>query len=204
MSKPITNAPAREPLLILASASLRRFDLLRQIGVEPAVIEPAQIDEMPNRGELPRNLAARLAVEKARVIKSHHSGNVILAADTVVGCGRRILSKAETVNEARKFLTLLSGRRHRVYGGICVVNSQGEMKSRLVITTVSFKRLTPSELDAYLAGQEWQGKAGAYAIQGTAAAFVRQINGSYSNVVGLPLFETAALLNNAGISVVRV
>ncbi len=203
MSDQHSNKNTQSQRFILASASPRRLELLRQIGIEPDAVEPADIDEKPSRGELPRDLAKRLAIEKAQAIHERHSDDLILAADTVVGCGRRILSKAESEDEARKFLTLLSGRRHRVYGGICLVDDQGNMKTRLVITSVSFKRLTPAEIKAYLACREWQGKAGAYAIQGRAAAFVRQINGSYSNVVGLPLFETATLLKSARIAVLQ-
>ncbi len=186
------------PDFILASASPRRVDLLRQIGIVPDHIIPADIDETSLKSELPRALVKRLAMSKARVVAEEHPDAFILAADTVVACGRRILPKAETPDEARAFLKLLSGRRHRVIGGIAIHAPEGEMRQRIVETTVSFKRLSAKELDAYLASGEWQDKAGAYAIQGLAAKFVRQINGSYSNVVGLPLFETSQLLAGLG------
>jgi septum formation protein len=142
--------------------------------------------------------AERLAAEKARLVAQRHPGAFVLGADTVVGCGRRILPKAETLAEARHCLTLLSGRRHRVHGGIALMTPAGKLVQRRVITAVAMKRLSPQELEAYLASEEWHGKAGGYAIQGRAACFVREIVGSYSNVVGLPLFETAALLQGQG------
>ncbi|MBI2235369.1 MAG: septum formation protein Maf [Magnetospirillum sp.] len=183
---------------MLASASPRRLDLLRQIGVEPAAVEPAEIDETPTKGELPAPHAERLAVEKAAAVAARHPGLFILGADTVVACGRRILPKAEDARTARRCLELLSGRRHHVLGGVCLVTPEGRTVSRLVDTTVTFKRLSAAEIDAYLSGGEWRGKAGGYAIQGRAAVFVRQVNGSYSNIVGLPLYETAALLQGRG------
>jgi len=184
--------------LILASASPRRLDLLRQIGIEPAGVRPADVDETPRARELPRDVAARLAQAKAQLIADQNPDSFIVGADTVVACGRRILGKAETLDEARAFLKLLSGRRHTVIGGVCVCTPDGRSGTRVVETTVTFKRLTSSEIDAYLATDEWQGKAGAYAIQGRAALFVKFLRGSYSNVVGLPLFETAALLRGYG------
>lgn len=192
---------AARPDLVLASASPRRLDLLRQIAIEPADVDPADVDEAPRRGELPAPHAARLAEEKARLVAGRHPGCVVLAADTVVACGRRILPKAETEQEARLCLTLLSGRRHRVHGGVCVVMPDGQTRTRLVTTLVTFKRLEPREIDVYLKSDEWRGKAGGYAIQGRAAAFVRALSGSYSNVVGLPLFETSAVLTGLGWSV---
>ncbi|MBP5855832.1 septum formation protein Maf [Marivibrio halodurans] len=188
------------PRLLLASASPRRLDLLRQIGIEPAGIVPAEIDETPGRDELPRALAARLAAGKAAVVSGGVGGDaVILAADTVVAVGRRALPKAEDEATARACLAFLSGRRHRVHGGITAIGPDGTARHRLVETAVAFKRLTRAEIDRYIESGDWHGKAGGYAIQGRAAAFVRQVNGSYSNVVGLGLFETANLLESFGI-----
>ncbi len=185
-------------ILVLASASPRRLDLLRQIGIVPDRVDPADIDETPARDELPPGHVVRLAEAKARVVQSRHPGAYILAADTVVACGRRILPKPEDQATARSCLTLLSGRRHRVYGGIAVITPEGEITIRRVVSQVAFKRLSDSELDAYLASGEWRGKAGGYAIQGGAAALIPWIAGSYTNVVGLPLFETAQLLAGRG------
>ena len=184
--------------LVLASASPRRLELLRQIGLEPTVIQPASIDETPARGELPRAYAERMAREKAEAVAPDHPDAFILAADTVVACGRRILPKAEDERTARRCLNLLSGRRHKVVGGMCLVDASGKLHMRLVETQVRFKRLARQEIDAYLAGGEWDGKAGGYAIQGTAARYVAFVGGSYSNVVGLPLFELSQLLTGAG------
>lgn len=185
------------PPLVLASASPRRLDLLRQVGREPAEIDPADIDESPLARELPRAYALRMAAAKLAAVVPRHRDAVVLAADSVVVLGRRILPKAETVDEARACLGLLSGRRHRVLGGLAVASPDGRVRSRLVETIVRFKRLETAEIDAYLEGGEWQGKAGGYAIQGRAAAFVAFLSGSYSNVVGLPLFETEQLLKAA-------
>ena len=186
--------PSPVAMLILASTSPRRLDLLRQIDVEPDLVVPADLDESALKGELPRAHARRLAAAKAGLVAARHAGAFVLGADTVVACGRRMLGKAESRSQARRFLALLSGRRHRVYGGVCLIGPDGRSIERVVETTVTFKRLSDSEIDAYLHADEWHGKAGAYAIQGRAAAFVRRINGSYSNVVGLPLFETWAML----------
>ena len=191
-------APVRSPSLILASASPRRLDLLRQVGIVPDTVDPAELDETPKPGELPAPHALRLAAEKARVVAMRHPGAYVLAADTVVACGRRILPKAEDAATARRCLELLSGRRHRVHGGLALVTPAGRLATRRVETFVIFKRLAADEIARYVAGGEWRGKAGGYAIQGRAALFVRQIGGSYSNVVGLPLFETAALLAGQG------
>jgi septum formation protein len=185
------------PPLVLASASPRRLDLLRQMGIEPAAIDPPDTDETPRRGEAPRAYAERMARAKLDVVALRHPEALVLAADSVVAVGRRILPKAETKDQARDCLTLLSGRRHKVVGGLALAVPGGKVRARLVETVVRFKRLEPSEIDAYLASGEWQGKAGGYAIQGRAAAFVAFISGSYSNVVGLPLFETVALLRSA-------
>jgi septum formation protein len=184
--------------LVLASASPRRLDLLRQIGIVPDQVDPADLDETPLKGELPAAHVVRLAAAKARTVAPRHPGAFILAADTVVACGRRILPKAEDAATARACLTLLSGRRHRVYGGVALITPSGAMAIRRVISRVAFKRLSAPELEAYLASGEWQGKAGGYAIQGRAAALIPWMLGSYSNVVGLPLYETAQLLAGRG------
>ncbi len=184
--------------LILASASPRRRDLLAQIGITPAAVDPAEIDETPRRNEVPPQLALRLARAKAELVAERHPGTLVLAADTVVALGRRALPKTETPVQAAGCLERLSGRRHRVLTGVALVAANGRRVSRLVITTVAFKRLTAVEIAAYLLSNEWQGKAGGYAIQGLAGAFALRINGSYSNVVGLPLAETVALLAGLG------
>lgn len=184
--------------LILASASPRRFDLLAQIGVSVTAVDPADLDETPLPRELPGPYAARLARAKVETVAARHPGCFVLAADTVVACGRRILPKAEDEATARRCLALLSGRRHRVLGGVCVIAPNGRVVERLVTSIVSVKRLTEGEIRDYLASGEWRGKAGGYAIQGRAAIFVRALSGSYSNVVGLPLFETHALLSGLG------
>lgn len=183
---------------MLASASPRRLDLLAQIGVTPARVDPADLDETPLPRELPEHHARRVAAEKAAAVAARQPGALVLAADTVVACGRRILPKAEDAATARECLTLLSGRRHRVFGGVCLITPDGRRLERTVRTDVTFKCLSAMEIDAYLAAGEWDGKAGGYAIQGRAAAFIRWIGGSYSNVVGLPLHETAGLLTGVG------
>ncbi|MGB0747946.1 MAG: Maf family protein [Magnetospiraceae bacterium] len=183
---------------ILASASPRRRDLLAQIGLTPDRILPADLDETMLLRELPRQLAARLAAEKCAAIALHHPEAYVLAADTVVAVGRRVLEKAEDARMAAGFLRMLSGRRHRVFGGIHVQAPDGRQAHRVVTTVVQFKRLSAREIQDYLDHGEWQDKAGAYAIQGRAAAFVTAINGSYTNVVGLSLPETEALLRGLG------
>ncbi|MBP2310153.1 septum formation protein Maf [Azospirillum melinis] len=193
--------PSKAPRLVLASASPRRLDLLRQIGIVPDAVDPADLDETPLRDELPPQHALRLAAEKASCVAARHPDSWILAADTVVACGRRILPKAEREEEARRCLSLLSGRRHRVIGGIVLLVPGGDGPrriDRLVRTDVTFKVLDRSETDAYIASGEWKGKAGGYAIQGRAGALVRWIGGSYSNVVGLSLHEVAGMLHGAG------
>ena len=165
----------------------------------PAAVDPADTDETPHKGELPLAYARRIASEKAAIVSARHPGCVVLAADTVVAVGRRILPKAETGDEARSCLTLLSGRRHRVHTAVSVIDAAGEARHRISTSILTFKRLSASEIAAYLAGGEWQGKAGGYAIQGAAEAFVRQLSGSHSGVMGLPLFETRALLISAGL-----
>ncbi|MBM3507520.1 MAG: septum formation protein Maf [Alphaproteobacteria bacterium] len=184
------------PALVLASASPRRIELLRQIGIEPDRVEHPAVDETPAKGELPPALALRLGIAKAEAVAARFPDDVVLGADTTVAVGRRNLPKADDEPTARRCLDLLSGRRHRVHTGIAVVFG-GATRSRLVTTIVVVKRVTPAEVDAYLASGEWRGKAGGYAIQGRFAALVKGIHGSYSNVVGLPLAETAALLGTA-------
>lgn len=184
--------------LILASASPRRLALLRQIGIEPDAVEPAELDETPLPNELPVAHAQRLADAKAEAVARHHPEAFVLAADTVVAVGRRILPKTEDEPTARRCLELLSGRRHRVEGGIVLRAPDGRIARRLSTTRVAFKRLSEREVAGYLAGGEWHGKAGGYAIQGAAAAFVPWINGSYSNVVGLDLAMVSALLHGLG------
>jgi septum formation protein len=186
------------PILVLASASPRRLELLRQIGIVPDSINPADIDETPLPRELPAAHVMRLARAKVEAVRPHHSGAFILAADTIVACGRRILGKPADEAAAGGFLELLSGRRHRIYCGIAVVGPNGRIAMRRIVSQVAFKRLTESEIADYLATGEWRGKAGGYAIQGRAAIFVSWMAGSYSNVVGLPLYETAQLLLGLG------
>lgn len=174
--------------------------MLEQIGFTPDLIVPADVDETPERDELPRALAQRLAVAKAQAVAAAHPDAVILAADTVVACGRRILPKAETEAEARACLALLSGRRHRVYGGMCVIAPTGtnaRLWSRVIVTQVMFTRLTQDDIDGYIASDEWRGKAGGYGIQGAAGAFVPWINGSYTNIVGLCVHTATKLLRAA-------
>ena len=196
--------PGWRPKLVLASASPRRLALLQQIGLEPDALIPADIDETPKKGELPRVLAARLAAAKAaaaaKIVAAHSDSKeaYTLAADTVVAVGRRILPKCERTDEATACLALLSGRAHRVYTGITLITPKGAARHRLVETRVRFKRLSSAETDAYLASGEWRGKAGGYAIQGLAGAFAVKIIGSYTNIVGLPLNETMSLLVGEG------
>jgi nucleoside triphosphate pyrophosphatase len=186
------------PALVLASASARRRELLAQIALPPDAVDPADIDETPLPREVPRRHALRLAEAKARAVAARHPGAFVLGADTVVACGRRILPQALDVETARRCLALLSGRRHRVFGGIAVIGPDGALAARCAESVVTFRRLAPAELDDYLASRDWEGKAGGYAIQGLAARFVRFLGGSYSNVVGLPLFETVSLLAGRG------
>lgn len=186
------------PRLVLASASPRRLDLLRQIGLEPDVVVAAEIDETPLRDETPRRLALRLAAGKAAVVAAGHPDAFVLAADTVVAVGRRLLPKVETEADGRACLKLLSGRPHRVLTGVAVTSPDGRLATRLVESRVHFKRLTAAEIDSYLRSGEGLGKAGGYAIQGRAGAMVTTLQGSYSGVVGLPLYETANLLAGLG------
>ncbi len=184
--------------LVLASASPRRMDLLRQVGLTPDVVAAAEIDETPLKTETPRQTALRLAVAKAAKVAAIHIDAYVLAADTIVVVGTRILPKVETQAEGRKCLELLSGRAHKVMTAIAVVAPDGRAVKRLVETRLHFKRLTPAEIDAYLQDGEGIGKAGGYAIQGKAGAFVMSIQGSYPAVVGLPLYETMNLLIGLG------
>lgn len=186
------------PRLILASASPRRRELLARLGIAPAAIVPAEIDETPRKGELPRDYAVRVAREKALAVPD---GGHVLAGDTVVALGRRILPKAEDEATARRCLELLSGRRHRVLSAIALRAPDGKLRERLSETSVRFKRLSPEEVESYLATGEWHGKAGGYAIQGAAEGLVAWLAGSHSGVVGLPLFETRALLKSAGFDI---
>ncbi len=185
---------------VLASSSPRRLALLRQIAHPPDRVVAPAVDETPLPRELPRQYAARLARLKADTVAAGLEGEgwYLLAADTVVACGRRILPKAETEEEARRCLTLLSGRRHRVYGGVHLYRWDGRRAARVVVTRVKFKRLSREEFEEYIESGEWRGKAGGYAIQGLAAAFVPEIHGSYTNIVGLPLAETVAMLRGLG------
>ena len=188
-----------QPTLILASASPRRRELIARLGVVPGAINPADIDETPAKGELPRAYAKRMAREKAEAAAS--SDGFVLAGDTVVSVGRRILPKAEDESTARECLVILSGRRHRVLSAIALRAPDGTLRERLSETIVMFKRLSLEEIDAYLASGEWDGKAGGYAIQGIAEGLISRIQGSHSGVVGLPLYETRTLLKAAGFAI---
>lgn len=193
--------------LVLASASPRRLALLEQVGITPVALRPATIDETPRKAEMPRTLVNRLANAKAEAARkivrqeADLAGAYILAADTVVAVGRRVLGKPETAEEAAASLSQLSARSHRVYTTVCLITPDNSMRSRLVDTKVKFNRLTREDINAYLATGEWRDKAGGYAIQGYAAAFITSLSGSYSNVVGLPLMQTVALLRGAGFPV---
>ena len=184
--------------LILASASPRRLALLAQIDIVPDAVDAADLDETPLSAERPVEHAQRLARAKAEHVAARHPGAIILAADTVVAVGRRILPKTETAGEARACLALLAGRRHRVTTAVAVVDAGGRLRCAVSLSTVTFARLEVRDIDAYLAAGEWRGKAGGYAIQGSAAALIRAFSGSWTGVVGLPLFETRRLLRAAG------
>jgi septum formation protein len=192
------------PKLVLASGSPRRLALINQAGIEPEALRPADLDETPLRGELPRACANRLARAKADAalemvrMDDELKGSYILSADTVVAVGRRILPKAELLDQAAQCLRLLSGRNHRVHSAVCLVTPNQAFRQRLVETRVRFKRLSEDDIEAYLASGEWRGKAGGYAVQGIAGSFVVKIVGSYTNVVGLPLYETTTLLAGEG------
>lgn len=193
--------------LVLASSSPRRLALLQQVGIEPDALLPADIDETPGRWETPRELARRLSQEKAgrayRTMKNmeEYANGYLLAADTVVGVGRRIMPKAETLEEAKYCLEMLSGRSHAVYTGICLISPNGKVRDKIVETRIRFKRLSEAEYLSYLDSGEWNGKAGGYAIQGLAGVFILKIVGSYTGVVGLPLYETTMLLDGEGFPV---
>lgn len=186
------------PPIILASASPRRRELLEEQGIIPNQIIPADIDETPLKNELPRPYVKRMAIEKAEAIAPLHLNSFILAADTVVVMGRRILQKPENEKEAYKFLTLMSGRRHKVIGGICLITPDKKKITRIIETVVKFKSLTEDEKQFYIASKEWEGKAGGYAIQGLAAQFIPFISGSYTNIVGLSIYDTLNILRGNG------
>jgi len=197
----ISPALQNSPALVLASASPRRLELLGRLGVTPDRVVATDIDESPLKAERPRAHAVRLAAEKARAAAALAPGCLILAGDTVVGAGARILPKAEDEATARACLALLSGRRHRVFSAVAVMTPEGTLREALSETIVRFKRLSPEEMDDYIAGGEWHGKAGGYAIQGSAEGFCDWLSGSHSGVVGLPLYETRRLLKAAGLKV---
>ena len=194
----------KDPVLILASASPRRLALLEQVGLKPDLLAPVDIDETPRRREIPRHYVRRVALEKLDAakqlpqVKEIFAPRYLLTADTVVAVGRRIMGKVDEPEEAREQLKLLSGRAHKVLTAVCLLTPHGRLRTRLVETKVRFKRLSREEMDVYLASDEWRGKAGSYAIQGLAAAFVRHINGSYSSVVGLPVYEVVQMLAGNG------
>ena len=186
------------PRLVLASASPRRLDLLARIGVTPDAVAPADVDESVPQGELPRQHALRLAREKALAVAAKEPDALVLAADTVVAVGRRILPKVEDEETLRSCMRLLSGRRHRVLTGVALALPGGQVRERVVETMIAMKRLSEEEIDYYAGHGEWRGKAGGYALQGYGEVYVRHIAGSYSNVVGLPLAETRVMLKSAG------
>ena len=188
-------------MLVLASASPRRLALLARLGVVPDAVDPADVDENVRKSELPGPFAARLAREKAELVAVRHPNSIILGADTVVAVGRRTLGKPRDAGEADRYLALLSGRRHKVHTAVTVIDALGHARHRMTTTILAWKPLTPRERADYIALGEWKGKAGGYAVQGRAEAFVRWMSGSWSGVVGLPLFETRALLRAAGIDV---
>jgi septum formation protein len=185
-------------VLVLASASPRRRELLTQVGIEPDLIDPADIDETSKPDETVRRLVLRLAVEKAQATAARHVDAYVLAADTLVAVGLRVLGKPEDEGDARRMLALMSGRTHKVLTGVAVIGPNGRLSSRISETRLKFKRLEATEIAAYIAGGEWRGAAGGYKIQGRAGAFVTDLSGSFTGVVGLPLYETLALLRGAG------
>lgn len=187
--------------LILASASPRRQELLAQIGIKPDLVDPANIPEFPENGEKPRQYAGRLALEKAAAVAKRQAGSFILAADTVVAIGQRSLGKAANEEEATAYLSLLSGRTHRVYTGTALILPDGTIRSKTVESRVTFKPLDNNDITMYLKSGEWRGKAGAYAIQGLGSIFIKKIQGSYSNIVGLPLHEISMMLQGNGFNI---
>ena len=198
-------AAAKSPVkLVLASASPRRLALLERVGLVPDLLNPADVDEIPRKRETPRALSVRLARAKAEralempLVRGLGGNTFVIAADTVVGLGRRILPKAQTAEQAKDCLSLLSGRSHWVYSSVCLASPGNRFAARCVETKVRFKRLSREDIDSYIASEEWRGKAGGYAIQGRAEAFVRMLTGSHSGVIGLPLYETVYLLEGAG------
>ena len=203
-SKPTGRRAGLKPKLVLASASPRRLTLLGQVGIEPDALRPSSIDETPNKGEMPRSLVLRLARAKAEAARDQIANDkdiadaYVLAADTVVAVGRRILMKPRFVEEEFATLQLLSGRNHRVLTGLCMITPDDRVRLKIIDTRVRFKRLSKEEMEAYVASREWRGKAGGYAIQGLAGCFVQKIVGSYTNVVGLPLTEVTNMLLGEG------
>lgn len=200
---PSEQAPVMQasPKLVLASASPRRQELLAQIGITPDIVDPADIPEFPEKGEKPRQYAGRLALEKAEAVASRQKGGFILAADTVVAVGQRSLGKAADEKEAKAYLSLLSGRTHRVYTGTALILPDGAIRSKTVESKVTFKPLDSNDIAMYIKSDEWRGKAGAYAIQGLGSIFIRKIQGSYSNIVGLPLHEVSMMLQGNGFNI---
>ncbi len=202
--KPSAQTGQSRPKLVLASASPRRLALLAQVGINPDALRPAEIDETPRKGEMPRGLVQRLARQKAETALQQIANDkdiadgYILAADTIVSIGRRILLKPQFLEEAVASLQLLSGRTHRVMTGVCLITPDDKIRTRIVETRVRFKHLSRAEIEAYIASREWRGKAGGYAIQGLAGVFVQKLIGSYTNVVGLPLNEVTSLLLGEG------
>ena len=206
-TKPTGRRAGRRPKFVLASASPRRLALLDQVGIQPDALRPASVDETAKKGEMPRTLARRLARAKAEAARDLIANDkeladaYVLAADTVVAVGRRVLVKPRFVEEAVTALQLLSGRAHRVFTAICLITPDDKLRLKVVETRVRFKRLAREEIDAYIASREWRGKAGGYAIQGLAGAFVQKLTGSYSNVVGLPLTQVVNMLVGEGFPV---
>lgn len=188
------------PHIILASASPRRLELLKQINIIPNQVIAADIDETQLKGEKPKDLALRLSKGKAQAVSADNSNTFILGADTVVACGQQVLGKPENEDQARQYIQKLSGRRHQVHGGITLVTPDGRELTRHCVTMVQFKPLTSQEIDEYINTNEWEGKAGGYAIQGYAGAFVKYMTGSYSNVVGLSLYDTMKMIKSAGLN----